>query len=214
MVNTIFRESGLSYSNLRDYIDSENIGIVLVGDVHDPGIDHEIQGNVLEAIRPDYYLHEFLEDSDYLSQTEIKNVLEHPTKHDPNTAYIFRLAQRHGTKLIGCDLKGQGMDYLDEAPEEEIAEWTKRNPDDDGLGFINVLREKKMGNMAKRYHRKSGSPVVEAVGAYHLIDSSSIYQVLKGNNVYMIYPSFHKSDRIQTRRLRETETFRGKHLKL
>lgn len=190
MIDIKFEDPKVRLNNLEEYLAQNKIKIVLIGDTHIPRFDEEVQRAIIEVVKPEYFLHEFLEDKEYVNKTSILKGLQTIRPNRLQDEHIFRLGLNFNLKLIGCDLKENGFYLLEDGsiPQEIQDAYCDLYPDDPAANakLTDEPREIQMGKTIKKYSELSKRPVVAAVGFCHLKPNSFIYRELKGEPIYLL----------------------------
>lgn len=187
-----------AYENAYKYWDNSNdTNVVIIGESHREEDLMKEQERLIDKLKPEFLLHEYMGVQTYDPETKSKECIEGrmygdampPDEDIPD--YLIQWSDQYGFFLVGSDLTMEEVKHVgrclskkypetyDYDPEYDIVErldGEEFSHQDDG---VIPYRDSNIGNMISQYARKTTAPLVAIVGGYHIKDNSSIHTRLE-----------------------------------
>jgi hypothetical protein len=195
MINLVFNSKIIkNVSDLKN-LKARGIKGVIFAETHGFVDDIELQRSIIEAIKPEFYIWEMLEDKKLMND-DFENFLSNNDNSDFSVISTYgelkavvKLMIQLGVKGIGCDLRNMGRgnkDFLSKielTPEEEkFEEELLKN------------RELNQARVINEIAGRSSSPVFVSLGAYHTREDSSVLKNLNGK--YLLCSPTFKGEKV------------------
>lgn len=177
---------------IKRFVEDDNIRLVLFGDTHGFCDDIRVQTGILKQIRPDFYLHELIENRKYVSEILLKKALLHGKSEMFSIVSnfgelfpIFDLCLRYRVPLIGMDLRNMGRENMGVIFKDKLTknEAIKENQ-------LQEKREHHQATVINKYVIKAKAFVFAVTGAYHLRKRSHLLKNIKAKKYIVICPAF------------------------
>ncbi len=191
MNEIIFEDKKLSFNNLKEYINKNNIRIIFFAETHGLIDELEIQENIIIHSKPNIYLYELLEEEKLISKEDFRNFLLRKDNEDfsiiskvSDLKPTVIIAKKFNIPLIGCDIKNM---LRKNTKFREMREMSK--PDLQKEEEIIKEREKKQIEIINKHLNSKLNLIFVSLGAYHLRQDSPILKAVNSNYL-LIYPLF------------------------
>ena len=192
-----------SIGDLREFIKSNNIRLILFGEYHGFSKQIPILIKIIKNIRPKFFLYEMLEEKKILNNKDFKRFLGKPNSENFSFISIYgqlkpiiRLARSFNLPIIGCDIKNMAVNE----------NWREKRFSKKEAKTITRKRELQQVKIINKYISKGLVFVLS--GDYHLRKDSPIFSKLKAKKAIFIRPSFKWEDRFsQANKFKDSEVF-------
>lgn len=178
----------LDNQNLKKFIESNKIKVILFAETHGFLDELPIQDKIISEVSPKFYLYEMLEEEELINKEKQLSFLSEKDEKDfsiiskfGELKKVIRLALKYNLKLVGCDIKNmcrKDKDFLKQKTltSEEIKE-------------EEILRKRELHQkeIIEKCSIKSDKPVFVSLGAYHLRKDSPLMLL---DNFIIIVPLF------------------------
>ena len=179
-------------AQIKRFVEKDKIRLVLFGDTHGFCDDIQVQTEILKQIRPDFYIHELIENKKYVSERSLKKALLHDKSERFSIVSsfgelfpIFDICLKYRIPLIGMDMRNMGRKNMDAIFKDKLTK--------DEAIIENHLQEKRERHQAaiiNKYFITAKAFVLAVAGAYHLRKRSYLLKNIKAKNYLLIYPAF------------------------
>lgn len=170
--------------NILANIKENQIKLVLFAEVHGLINETGIQKDIIEALRPDIFLYELLEEEKCITLMGYDNILSKQDNEDFSFISTYadlkptiQLAKEFSIPIIGCDIKNM--------LRERKMDWENETLDPNKEDIILLRRELQQNKIIQE--NQNNKTLIVSIGAYHFRENSD---TLEGLNDYaIIYPT-------------------------
>jgi hypothetical protein len=191
MEQIIFKDEGVNFGNIKEFINKNNIRIILFAETHGLINELEVQEEIIKNSKPSVYLYELLEEESLISKEDFDNFLSRSDEEDFSIISKFsdlklaiKMARKFGIPIIGCDIKDMLRKNTRFREPHEISKSELKEEEK-----IMEEREKKQIEIINKYLNSNKNLLFVSIGAYHLRKNSPIFKSLKSNYL-LVYPLF------------------------
>jgi len=184
LINVKIPKVGLN--DLRDFMRTEDIRLVLFADTHGYFDEIPVERKIMEIVRPDFFLYEMLENRRLLDKKATRKFLDKPDKERFSFISVYKdlkptvgLAYGLGLPIIGCDIKNMDQTSVD---------WIKRKFSRQEARELTEKRELRQAKVINSYSSKG--IVFASLGAYHLRRGSITVNNLRDRRFLIVSPTF------------------------
>jgi len=186
--------------DLGKFIKANNIKLVLFGEYHGFVNQDKVQSKIINAVKPDFFLYELLEEDKIFNDKEAGSFLKRPNRDSFSVVStygdlkpIVRLARNFNLPIIGCDIKNMGVRL----------NWKKKKFSNEEKIKITKRREYRQFSVLNKY--SSRGLVFGLFGVSHLRRRGLILSKLKGKGI-VINPLFKWNERFNnSKRFKDSE---------
>ncbi len=174
---------------LKDFIDSKKIKLILFGETHSLLNELPIQEEIIKNITFGFYLYELLEEEKIIDKNKAEEFLKKPDSEKFSIISTFgelkpiiKLASKFNISVIGCDIKNMLRKDRSFLEKTNLTQKEMENEEK-----IMEQRERKQFEVVNEYLSKSDEPLFVSIGLYHIRKNSYLIKNLK-ENFLICYP--------------------------